>query len=562
MTRLSKTPAALACLALFSLAPVAHAVSFENEFLSGNFDSSISLGFGKRTKGISPSLVQQGNTGGPAGEASATSGLGDQGDLNYAKGDFFTQYLKGSHELLLKLPSEVTVMARANWVRDFAATRTTGNESVASSAAGFPLDGQGYHDGLTEEARKDLRMKARVLDLWASKTLDVGDQRARVRVGQQVINWGESLFASGGINANNPIDIMRMSQPGTQMKEGILPTPAISLASGLGGGVNVEAYVQTAWQKHYFPPVGSYWSTVNSLGKGQAAYGTVETKARDSGQWGLSAKYRPAGTSLDLGVYALNYHEKSPQVQLTTAEVAPGVVVPVETRFRYLEDRKLLGLSASFPVGDWAVGTELSYRPKEAVFLNPAVSFCASQGGQCWVDEQKLQWHLTGFLSLTPSNAPDLLNALGADSGNWLTELVVARFPHLKSSYGGDPIAAGGWGWGNETSNDPSLARAVGTKTQVGLSTDFSWTYDGTLVPGWQVTPEVFFSWAVAGRTPTISGNYLKGAKSANFLLSFTSNPATWQFGLNYTKFWRGEQVLDQPYADRDFIGGYATFNF
>jgi hypothetical protein len=561
LQRTSNLPAALACLGLFALAPVAHAVSFDNGTVSGNFDSSISTGFGLRTKNASPDLVLQGNNGGPAGQASAFSGVGDQGDLNYKKGDFFTQYIKGNHELLLKLPGQFSFMARANWVRDVAATRTTGYESVAASSPGFPFNGDSYRGGLTGDARKDLRFKARLLDFWASKTLDIGEQQARVRVGQQVINWGESLFGSGGINATNPVDVLRLSQPGTQIKEGILPTPAISVAGGLGHGLNYEAYVQTAWRKNYFAPTGSYWSTTNGLGRGQEAYGNVETGARNTGQWGLALKYRPKGTSLDLGAYAMNYHDKAPQLQLTTAEVAPGVVAPIESRFRYLEDRKLLGLSASFPVGDWAVGTELSYRPREAVFLNPATSFCASQGGRCWVEEKKVQWHLTGTLSMTPSNAAGLLNALGADGATLLAEAVVIHFPGLKQSYGGDLIAAAGLGWGNET--DATAAPvAKGTKTSSGLAADFSWTYDGTVIPGWQLVPEVFVSWSVAGRTPTLSGNYLKGAKSANFILSLSRNPASWQFGLNYAKYWRGKTVLDQTLADRDFFGAYATYNF
>ena len=83
----------------------AHAVTFQNDWVSGSFDSSVSVGLGVRTKNPSPSLVLSGNTGGPAGEATpVASGLGDQGTLNYAKGDAFTTYLKGSHELLLQLP--------------------------------------------------------------------------------------------------------------------------------------------------------------------------------------------------------------------------------------------------------------------------------------------------------------------------------------------------------------------------------------------------------------------------------------------------------------------------
>lgn len=108
-------------------------------------------------------------------------------------------------------------------------------------------------DNLAEDARDDLQFKGRLLDLWVSKGFQVGEQQARVRVGNQVISWGESLFLPGGINSTNAMDIMRLSQPGTQLKEVFLPAPMISVASGLGKGLNAEAYVQTNWNASYFP---------------------------------------------------------------------------------------------------------------------------------------------------------------------------------------------------------------------------------------------------------------------------------------------------------------------
>jgi hypothetical protein len=140
-------------------------------------------------------------------------------------------------------------------------------------------------DGLTRSARDDLEFKARLLDLWVSKSFDVGDQRVRARLGNQVINWGESLFVQGGINNTNAYDVRRFA-PGVQLKEAVLPAPMLSVASGLGSGVNIEAYYQFAWNKSELPPVGSYWSYTSALGKGTKSYGFDDKNARDSGQWG------------------------------------------------------------------------------------------------------------------------------------------------------------------------------------------------------------------------------------------------------------------------------------
>ena len=203
---------ALALATCAFASPALHAVTFEFEGVRGNFDSTITAGTGVRLKEPACTLVISGasGNGAPAGCLAPTSALGDQGNLNYGKGDRFTTYLKGSHELLLKMPADFTFLGRVNWIGDASANDTTGILSATTPPT--------LTDGLADDARKDLRFKARLLDLWISKGFQVGDQQARVRVGNQVISWGESLFLPGGINSTNAIDVMRLSQPGTHLK--------------------------------------------------------------------------------------------------------------------------------------------------------------------------------------------------------------------------------------------------------------------------------------------------------------------------------------------------------
>lgn len=538
---------AMTSLVAAGAAPIAHAFTFETESVKGSFDSSLSAGVGVRTKSPACGLVVAGATGSgaPDGCLSPTSGLSDQGDLNYRSGRPFTAYLKGSHELLLKMPEDVTVMARVNWMRDFAATRTSGLLSATTppgvTGGGFP-----------ESARDDVRFKARLLDLWVSKSFAIGDQQARVRVGNQVINWGESLFFPGGINATNALDYNRLAQPGVQLKEAVLPAPIASFATGLGHGLNFEGYLQFGWNKSYLPPVGGYWSTTNSIGTGMQSFGYYDRAPSKSGQWGTSLRWQPEGTDLNLGLYALNYHDKLPVLEIDQMTFAPS--------WEYRKNRKLYGISANFPVGDWAVGTELSYRPRDAVSLN-ATSGCVTNGGKCWVDEKRFQWHLTGIYAFTPANAPDFLKAIGAQAANFMAEAAVVRYPNLKQAYNGIPVAAGYWGWGNET-NPMAAPVAAGTRTSSGVALDFSVTYDGTLIPGWQVIPEIYHARGLSGRTPNLTAMFMKGASQTNFIVTFIQNPAKWQFAINYARFSGGSSPFDQPQRDRNFVGAVLTRNF
>ncbi|HEX5393684.1 MAG TPA: DUF1302 family protein, partial [Rhodocyclaceae bacterium] len=402
---------ALAVSATFATG--AHAFTFESDggAIRGSLDSSISFGLGVRanspgcneiigTAGGAP--AQPAGAGAPNGCIDAFSGYNDQGNLNYKKGQLFTEYLKGTHELLLKLPDDYKFMARVNWVKDFASTHPSGYVSGAG-ATSFPGD-----------SKRELGFKARLLDFWVSKEMELNGEHARIRVGNQVISWGESLFLPGGINQTNAMDIMRLSQPGTQLKEVMLPAPIASMATGLGGGFNVEGYVQSNWNKSYFPPVGSYWSTA-TVGNGASAAGIPTTSTpRNNGQWGLSLRYQPEGTQANFGLYAMNYHDKAPVLDITPANTYT---------YSYLSDRKMYGVSANFPVGNWAVGSELSYRPKDAVALGGA---CMADG-KCYVEEEKYQFHLTGLLSLTPGDNGAILDFLHADTATLLAEAAVVR---------------------------------------------------------------------------------------------------------------------------------------
>ena len=151
-------------------------------------------------------------------------------------------------------------------------------------------------------------------------------------------------------------------------------------------------------------------------------------------------------------------------------------------------------------------------------------------------------------------------------------ELTWIYYPGVKSSgvtrnIGGQSVtqvpAAGYYPWLNGNSNlGYPIVAAQGTANSVGATVDFNWTYDGTLIRGWQVTPGITFTDALYGYTPTFSANYLQGAKSVNLYVLFNQNPAVWQAGINYTAFFGGHGSVGQAYADRNFIGMFVTRNF
>ncbi|KWK30044.1 hypothetical protein WT77_05505 [Burkholderia stagnalis] len=577
--------------------------------VQGSWVTNLTAGAGIRTKSPSCSLTGDPSAHG-CGSAANTNqwGFADNGDLNYRKGQPFSTYISATSELLLKMPSEgLKFMVRGTGMYDFMA-KNTDRTPLSSTAAAQVV------------------YNAQLLDLWAQKDFTIGGRNGHVRLGNQVINWGESMFAQSGINATNSLDTQKLLIPGSQLKQALLPAPMLSIAADLSHGFSTEAYYQFQWNGNRYPPVGSFWSITNSFGRGAEPFtintnnlnvagpsaGTIAgSSGLDKGNSGvldgiknglvngtyagppfndigipvttqLPAKYRPqfgvkfnfSPRSFDanFAFYYLNYTDKSPVL----STLANGT-----SQWSYLGNRQLFGVSANFGLGPWAIGTELSYRPRDAV----ALSSCFGAGGpldlntnavpgincQQWADKKKFQFDLNGLLALTRSEYP-FLKWIGADTANLTWELTWIHYPGLNANgvtntVNGQRVtqvpAAGYLPWLNNNSGlGYPIVAAQGTASSVGATIDFNWTYDGTLIHGWQVTPGVTFTTGLYGYTPTFTGNYMQGAKSVNVYVLFNQNPPKWQAGINFTAFFGGHQTVGQPYADRNFVGVFVTRNF
>lgn len=595
------TKALSVCAMTTMSASMAHAFTFNVGPVDGDFDSAYTAGLGYRLE--SPSCQLTGDPSYCGGSANTAQWAnGDDGDLNYKKNQLFTAYLKGTNELYLDDPTlGAKFLVRATYFYDFAAANTDRTE-------------------LSSAAYAQMVRNITLLDLWAEKDFTIDDESAHVRVGNQVVNWGESLFLAGGINATNSYDYQKLLIPGTQLKEAVLPAPMLEFESGLGHGLSMAAYYQFGWNKNIYPAVGSYFSTNDTLGNGaepasvstsngnvagldgativgsgtrsatSTAYSNLVSGAyagapynsvgvpiagsiygQNSDQYGISFHYKPTSIEADFGFYYMKYNDKSPVLNVTSNG---------EYQYQYLNDRQLLGLSTNFQLGDWAIGGELAYRPHDAVSLSgcygangPIDANTNAASGSCplWEDKKNINLDVDGILSITPANYPVVLKALGgADTATLSLEVGVTKFPGISSNstitrtINGQQVqqipASGYVTWLNNPSSANATPIGVGTSTSAGVVADFNWTYDGTLIHGWQVTPGVTFSRTLAGDTPTFSANYLQDTSSLNFYLLFNQNPTVWQAGLNVTVYMGPEAY--QYYGDRNFVGAFVTRNF
>ncbi|MBK7023737.1 MAG: DUF1302 domain-containing protein [Sulfuritalea sp.] len=581
-TYLKIKPLALAIAALgATFATPAAAFKFEMENgITGSFDSTISFGMQTRMQSTDKSIIGRDNGGtvatvselgvksnGPGAGGSANPDFNylqtDDGNLNYKKHDIVSAVIKGTHELFLTQKGNWSALGRFTWSTDLRADNTRRT----------PL-----HDDAEDAMEKNISL----LDFWVAKEFRLGDNSAKIKVGNQVINWGEDIFIIGGINAVNALDLRKIHIPGVQLKEVFIPAPMISFTSGLGNGFSTEAYYQFRWNSFKFDPAGTYWSAADFLGKGGKrgafipssvlalppgtvgdfdpkagrtmaflnAAGTVLPVERDepddlhSGQYGINFRYKPAEGDTEFAAYYIRYHDKIPFVGFRYNPATPNIIGTSAVE-QYQEDRSLYGISMNTKLGDWAIGAELSYRPRDSVAIDPTVPLAGPYTffgdprfgtGTSFLkdgfkDEKKYQAHLTGFYLMPQSiTAP-----LGAAEGFFLGEMAVTRYPDLDLS-GAVPYLLN-----NYTLPD---------KTSWGYVAEFGLTYANIFQSGWTMSPILDFYHDVQGTSPTALP-FVEGRKAVALNLNFDYHNE-WKAGIGYVTYWGGGNM--NMLRDRDVV--------
>ena len=189
------------------------------------------------------------------------SANGDAGNLNYDKGDVFSSLIKGTHELSIT-KGDFGMFTRFMYFYDFALMDTDG-------AYSNPVSGNRMDPCADDEARDLACRDIRLLDayVFANFALNDGANPLSIRVGNQVLSWGESTLIQHGINIT-PIDVGIARLPGADLKEAYIPVGMVSASLGLTEQLSAEVFYQYEWQNSYLPVPGTYFSTNDFAGKG------------------------------------------------------------------------------------------------------------------------------------------------------------------------------------------------------------------------------------------------------------------------------------------------------
>jgi Protein of unknown function (DUF1302) len=497
---------------------------------------------------------------------------GDDGNLNYKRGDITSLALKGTHEFGLKSPDGWRALARGTWVGDAKAGDTRRTD-------------------LSSDAKKIAVHNFTMLDAWVSKDFKVFDQRnATLRVGNQVLSWGEDIFIIGGINSINAFDLRKLHTPGTQVKEILRPAPIASLSMGLTDTLSAEAYYQWKWNAFRFDPVGTFFSGADIVGAGQrpafipssllsgGGLCVPPTPCGDIGggiqngvnvvpfesdrlppkgkQFGLSMRFKPKGADTEYALYYERYHDKLPFTTLFTDPAITANVATIGYYNEYGKDKNLFGASFNTKLGPVAVGGELSYRPRDSVAIDGSVPLAGPYSifgdgfgtrrvaVRGYTEEKKIQAHLTA-LYFTEVNSPmgRMVRALGAAEGTLLAEVAVTRYPSLQ--IGTVPYLI-----------FPSYENP--SKTSWGYAFEFDLSYPRVWGTDWNLTQVTVFTHDVAGISPNALP-FVKGRKSLFFGLNF-DNSSVWKVQAGVTAFFGGG--LSNIIRDRDNASISLSYSF
>ena len=319
-----------AALAVFS-GPAAHAISWQGDGdWSGSWDTTVGFGAGWRVGSPDCRLIGMANGG------CGYSPNIDDGDLNYLHRAIYSKVLKGVTELSINYKDRAGIFVRGDGLYDFQVM----NEDTERTP-------------LSHEAKNLVGSYTRLLDAFGFWRFDLGKMPSELRLGQQVVSWGESTFIQGGLNQVNHFDVSALRVPGAELKEALLPDDMVVFNSQLTQNLSTQLLYLLAWHETLPEPAGSYFSTndfaspggqrvvlgfgsisdlgvdFTSLGGGlikdfQSINRLPDHKPPDSGQFGANIKlYLPNfSQGTQLGFYYLNYTSRLPVVSSQTGTQA------------------------------------------------------------------------------------------------------------------------------------------------------------------------------------------------------------------------------------------------
>ncbi|MCF4165704.1 DUF1302 domain-containing protein [Zavarzinia compransoris] len=397
----------------------AAAVELDWGDVTGSIITSLSVGTQVRMADRDPRNVGFSN-----GGAMPTAG-NDDGNLNFDRGDLITLVGTVSSELSLR------------WKNYRAYVRGTAFYDYIADNNDLAVNGpeeRGVRGAYTGHGHKYARYDVDLMDAYVAGDFDVLDRALSIRLGNQVLNWGEALFTINAISVINPIDVAKIRTPGAELRDALIPIPMLSASYQLFDGLSMEAFVAFDFEPYKLEACGSFFSSTDTFCTGTRGVGvgtdfadtrsyykgrndpnddfatydgiTADARVDDDASgtdWGVALRYfSPELNNTEFGLYYVHYQSRLPSIRANSDYLNPntgtinGLPYPSRafgTRPRstvldnldhgqltiyYPDDVEMLGLSFNTTVDALgiAVNGEISYKWNVPVWISePTLTF-------------------------------------------------------------------------------------------------------------------------------------------------------------------------------------------
>lgn len=555
----SSVGVALSSALLLSQVGTAQAFSFKQGELRGAFDTDITYAIAARTEDADHD--KQGAHGNRIFEDA---------------GDVFSNAIRGSSTLSLEY-GDFGMLARGNYFYD----HVYDNEHLADEA----------HDKLARDFT--------LTDLMFYGYFGDNDQ-VNIRIGKQVISWGENTFIQGSINDINTVDLNKLRQPGRALKDAFLGTNAAYISWNIGDEWTVESFYLFEFDQIQLDPAGSFWTTLDAVGAG-GGYDTagdgvvggiasgaatlpfgapsgaciapdglddcglvggslvrVGDKYPDGGQYGFAIrKFFPnLFNGGEIAIYYQNLHDHVPMI---------STYYNTGTFFlEYVENIERFGISFNTNIEGWVVAGEYHLRKDAPIQMTGPVlnglgagPFFAVNCGTCVqgdeiqgyeeVDRHQLQMTFQRIWGV---------GFMGADANSTLAEVAYGWVDGLPEK--------------NEALIGPfrTVFNPQVTEHFWGFQIKQSLTYEAALFNVASVSPFVAFKYDVEGVSNEIVPLFVDDRKALTLGVDFGYGGGKWTGGVSWTMFDGAEAMVNQAGSrlngrtDRDFVQANISYSF
>jgi hypothetical protein len=575
----------------------AHAAKFQlfDGAIEGSFDTTLGYGVQLRTEKMDPSLTlphpsRRAPGANPDNLLLGNNQYGNRRLFN-EKWDVFSNIVKASHDLQID-GGGWSAFVRGNYFYDFAML--------------------GKDNQLPQAAENRAIKHGDITDAYFLTRFGSTDQFT-VRLGKQVISWGENTFIGQSLNDINTVDISKLRQPGIELKDALVGTPAADFSWQINEAFTFETFVLFSYNELKVDPYGGFFGTQDAITDGAGfanasmylppgtpgvipgtyrycqspdaiapGIGTCDFSLgamrvprwgddipSAGGQYGVALRYYAPGlgNGFDFGLYYQRLHDHNPQLSAYSGPAA-NASGRVGTYFvDYAKNVERYGFSFNTTVGSWALGGEYSYRRNAPIqgtnFLwvaatgrdidgTPIAPGTKYEGFERYKRHQ-LQMTAQRLWGPMPMFRADQWNTIAEVAYGWAEDMPgIDMNGHEKNVF--DGLGS------NYLAAATAAAKAGGGFVRFDDLTNHFWglqarstlTYNNILFNRINMDFNTAFRWDVEGVSPEFGGAqlFVGGRKSLSLGVNF-DYALRWKVGLNQTFFFGGDKNQWRPNGSR-----------